>query len=426
MDTQATSLSRAGQTDAVLQYMREQLYRAITALAGSGIDFQNLLAGNGGSQVDAILYLISNGESAAISESGRRLTFADTLSTDIECIHKLCELTNVIPVVAKADSMSPAQVAMLKHQFRQQASDAGIKPFLLGDSELGTLDSLEPQPPYAVSSEKATDMEVMDASTLMSPDYVQPLVESELRTLVQKLFDRDNLAWMRHTAARKLGQHRGDIPPVPLTAAPLHNALSRTTLGVPGWRATSGASANFSASSFAGSPPTYTMARLTDYTRHEERMAQVRLAQWATDLQRSLQNERERYAALARGDRAVWLTERLGECVIDGSLVPISRTPGFWGPQVPAGENTTGNLHALHVSAGTTKGWHIAGLCPHDPLGVVNWIDDIGRRGWALVQIVGSVGVVGGLALWLARTWGLSTKSLTELQLDHWYGSMEA
>lgn len=62
VDTPATSLSRAGQTESVMQYMRQQLHRATTALAGSGSDFQNLLAGNGGSQVDAILYLISSGE----------------------------------------------------------------------------------------------------------------------------------------------------------------------------------------------------------------------------------------------------------------------------------------------------------------------------------------------------------------------------
>lgn len=357
--------------------------------------------------------------------SGRRLTLVDTLSTDVECIRKLCVLSNVIPLVAKADCMSPEQITMLKHQFHQQASDAGIQPFLFGDSQSSALEGLDPQSPYAVSSEKTTDMEVMDASTLMSPDYVQPLVESELGILVQKLFDRDNLAWMRHTAAKKLAQRRGDFPLVPPTTGPLHNAFSGTTVGVSGWRAASRMSPN-SLTSHPESPPTYTMARLTDYTRQEERMAQVRLAQWATDLQRSLQNERDRYAALARGDRAVWLTERLGECVIDGSLVPISQTPGFCGLHCPASEKTTSSLHTLHVPSGPSKAWQIASLSPHDPLGVVRWIDDLGRRGWALVQIVGSVGVVGGLALWLARTWGLSSKSFSELQLDHWYGTMEA
>ena len=61
VDTPAISLSRLGQTDVILRYMRQQLHRATTALSESDMDLQNLLAGNGGSQVDAILYLISNG-----------------------------------------------------------------------------------------------------------------------------------------------------------------------------------------------------------------------------------------------------------------------------------------------------------------------------------------------------------------------------
>lgn len=65
VDTPATSLSMPGQNDAILQYMRQQLLRATVALSSSGYDFQNLLAGNGGSQVDAVLYLISNGKNLA-------------------------------------------------------------------------------------------------------------------------------------------------------------------------------------------------------------------------------------------------------------------------------------------------------------------------------------------------------------------------
>jgi hypothetical protein len=61
VDTPATNLSSEGQTDAIGEYMRQQFLRATNALHGSGVDFQNLLAGNGGSQVDAILYLISTG-----------------------------------------------------------------------------------------------------------------------------------------------------------------------------------------------------------------------------------------------------------------------------------------------------------------------------------------------------------------------------
>lgn len=285
---------------------------------------------------------------------------------------------------------------MLKSRFHQQVKIAGIKPFMFGDSPQEERDNSEPQPPYAVSSEKSIDMEVMDASTLMSPDYVQPLVASELATLVQKLFDRDNLAWMRHSAAKKLAQRRNDALATP--GSPILDAFSgpsapETSVWSP-------------VSSFGKVQPSYTMARIADYTQREERIAQVQLAQWATDLQRSLQNERDRYTTLARGDRAVWLTERLNECVVDGSLVPIPQAPGFCGLHIPAK-------------------FHAPSLGPHDPLGVVSWIDDLGQRGWVIVQIVGSIGIVGGLALWMARSWGLPARSLSELHLEYLCGTME-
>lgn len=325
--------------------------------------------------------------------------------------------------MAKADTLSPENITALKDRFHQQAQHLGFKPFMFGDS--AGLDDQAPQPPYAVSSEKTTDLEVMDASTLMSPDYEQPLVPSELDTLVQKLFDRDNLAWLRHSAAKKLVQRCADLRTGPTPAVPASHALSGATSPVVGWPSASGASLSSSISSLGESPPTYTLARLADYTRHEERMAQVRLAQWATDLQRSLQNERERYAALARGDRAIWLTERLSECVVDGSLVPISQTPGFCGLHAPTTDKASGGLNMMRACAANGKEYRVAALSPHDPLGVVGWIDDIGRRGWIIVQIVGSVGVVGGLALWVARSWGLSSQNLSDFPLDHWYGSLE-
>ncbi|KAF7712463.1 Uncharacterized protein PECH_003280 [Penicillium ucsense] len=408
VDTASTALSQAGQTHSILQYMRQQLQRAALAGSGSGsdVDFQNLLAGNGGTQVDLVLYLIAQ----------------DTLSTDVECIRKLADLSNVIPLVAKADTLTPEAILALKEAYRQQAQDVGTKPFFFSSNSPFGVDNAAPKPPYAVSSEKTTDLEVMDASTLMSPDYEQPLVPSELGVLVSSMFDRDNLAWLRHSAAKKLIQGRPDFGPGSSPASPRdthqhEHVLSGVSSPSSGWRSPPGTSLNASVCSLGDPIPTYTLARLADYTRHEERIAQVRLAQWATDLQRSLQNERERYAALARGDRAVWLTERLNECVIDGSLVPVGQT---------ATDVHRGAMKETRSRGGNShQKYRMAGLSAHDPLGVVSWIDDLGRRGWILVQIVGSVGVVGGLALWAARSWGFPSKSLAELHLDHWYGSME-
>lgn len=63
VDTPAGPWSQEGHADAIVQYIQQQLVRAMTAPDSSVVDFQNMLAGNGGSQVDAILYLISEGMS---------------------------------------------------------------------------------------------------------------------------------------------------------------------------------------------------------------------------------------------------------------------------------------------------------------------------------------------------------------------------
>ncbi|KAL4894624.1 hypothetical protein BDV59DRAFT_13859 [Aspergillus ambiguus] len=396
VDTPQTTLSRPGQTDAVLQYIRQQLLRAAGSLQSPNHDFQNLLAGNGGAQVDAVLYLIST----------------DTLSTDVDCIRKLCDWTSVVPVIAKSDLLTSHQISTLKSAFHNHARDAGITPFLFGGAS-------DAETPFAVSSAKTPDDDEMDASTLMSPDYVQPLVPSELSLLVQKLFDRENMAWLRHSTAKKLSQRLQTDPRRPGPRAH-HSLLSRVP---PDPRSHS---------------PGYTMARVADYTRQEEKEARVHLAKWASDLQQSLQNERERYAALARAERAVWLTERLGECVVDGSLVPITQTPGFSSPRPGLRGTRAGKGHVDAAAGGVVvrrqhghgpRGeeygyeYRVAQISAHDPLGVVEWTEDLRRRGWALVQIVGSFGVVGGLALWLAKAWGVpASRSLSDWRFD-WYGS---
>jgi hypothetical protein len=48
-------------TEVIIQYMKQQLSRAIAAVSHPSSDLQNMLGGNGGSQVDLILYIISEG-----------------------------------------------------------------------------------------------------------------------------------------------------------------------------------------------------------------------------------------------------------------------------------------------------------------------------------------------------------------------------
>jgi hypothetical protein len=61
----------------------------------------------------------------------------------------------------------------------------------------------------------------------------------------------------------------------------------------------------------------------------------------------------------------------------------------------------------------------------HDPLGLLRWRDSMKTRGWIAFQVVGSCGVVGGLAFWLAKTLGF-TSSLNDWAQEwseHWFGN---
>jgi hypothetical protein len=267
----------------------------------------------------------------------------------------------------------------------------------LGISPEEAVDSSRPSPPFTISTVTTSDDENMDASLLMSPDYVQPLIPTELALLVEKIFERETASWLRHSAAKKCLQWRRGS----LTSSALTKAVPKPL------------SVNSSYSLAAGSqvvtPPigatnNYTLARITDHTQREERLAQVRLSKWASDLQRSLQNERARFEALARGERAVWLTERLNECVQDGTIVPISATARRNDSPISRELVKQGGAYARRTAIGVS-------LDRYDPLGLVQLNADMKRMSWATLQIVGSFGIIGGLAFWLARSWNSENES---------------
>jgi hypothetical protein len=229
----------------------------------------------------------------------------------------------------------------------------------------------------------------MDASLLMSADYIKPLIPTELADLVQQIFDRDTISWLRHSAAKKCVQwrrnstHAGRSESLPQSLT-LHSSfplLGNSQI----------------ITSPLGATNSYALARMADHTQREERLAEVRLSKWASELQRSLQNERLRYEALARGERAVWLTERLNECVQDGTLVPLSQARPR-SESSNSGQLVKQGTYSRKPNRGTS-------IDRNDPLGLVQLNEEMQRRSWAALQIVGSFGIIGGLAIWIARGW---------------------
>ena len=326
---------------------------------------------------------------------------------DLEFLRRLSSLTNVIPLIAKADNLSKEEVNNIKASIAGELNASGIKPF--------TFDASTPQS-YTVCSAPSNDEENMDASLLMSPDYVQPLLPSELSALVEQVFERDNISWLRHSAAKKFIQwrRRADDPAMALTSpqsplTSLYNRMGSTMSS----SSISSPSTSQVLVSYAGGASTFAQARFADHAQREERLAQIRLAKWAGDLQRSLQNERARYEALARGERAVWLTERLSECVVDGTLVAVNQDRAF--VESPSKGvvtlRTTSVGGALHYMAN-----------PDDPLGLLRWNEAMKRRGWIAFQVVGSFGVIGALAVWVARNWMGNGDGLMDWYSGWWGG----
>ncbi|KAI1948650.1 hypothetical protein LOZ39_002585 [Ophidiomyces ophidiicola] len=389
VDTLNSGTNRHDQTGLEIQYMMKQFHRATAAIDSTNADLQSLLSGNGGAQVDAILYLISD----------------DTITSDIQCIKRLSEFSNVIPLIAKADTLSTSQIQKLKTSFLQKMREHGIRTFF-GHPSPEEHDSSTPLAPFSVSSATANDDEMMDASVLMSPEYVQPLVASELGLLIDRMFTQDNFTWFRHSAAKKLVQSCSSREP--LRAKELASTSSTISdLGISQFNTPFSSISNsqvLEACRHGGGLSEYALARVSDFTQREENFAQVKLAKWAIDLQNSLQNERKQYVRLAQNERVAWLTERLDECVTDGTLVPIGQVSSF---QKEKGVLTLQRHDGRHLQ------YCVAGMSPHDPLGLIRMKENMKRRGWVVLQVIGGVGVVGGLAFWLAKTLGYVSQDLS-------------
>jgi len=194
--------------------------------------------------------------------------------------------------------MSDDDLNSLKENISSELQSAGVKAFQFAPSPNDThFDA--PLAPYTISTHPSKDHETMDASLLMSPDYIQPLMSSELGYLVSQVFSPDTISWLRHSAAKKFVQWRASSTPT-LKPQSLYRPLTSSF--------TNSASQSQALTAPVGATTSYALARITDHTQREEKIAQVRLANWAADLQRSLQNERARFDALARSERAVWLT----------------------------------------------------------------------------------------------------------------------
>ncbi|KAL8659100.1 MAG: hypothetical protein Q9202_007275 [Teloschistes flavicans] len=241
----------------VTSYIEAQLARSSAASVNSSGELVNMLSGNGGAQVDVVLYLIGQ----------------EIKPADLDFLQHLTQITNVIPLIAQADLMNAEDIEVLKSSLRKELAQSRIKCFTFASNDLSP-------PPYAICSAPSNDQDNMDASLLMASDYIQPLLPSELGMITDHLFAKDNLARLRYLAAKKLVQ-----------SATARRLVSNARVGsenpLASLRASSAFNPNRSLSMDTSLPPLYSHQRLASLTQREEGEAQTRLAKWAKELRKT-------------------------------------------------------------------------------------------------------------------------------------------
>ncbi|KAL8708192.1 MAG: hypothetical protein Q9220_006862 [cf. Caloplaca sp. 1 TL-2023] len=348
----------------VVTYIEEQLAKPFTAAASSKGDLIAMLSGNGGTQVDAVLYLI-----------GEELKPAD-----LDFLQRLSQLTNVIPLLAKADTRAPENIDEFKCSISDDLTRLGIRCFPFAADDL-------PAPPYAVCSAISNDEDNMDASLLMSSNYIQPLLPSELGILITHLLDTDNIARMRYLAAKKLVQSKSALQL-------LSTATSSQATPVPDPTSSFTTSQTLSALNSSRLQP-YRHDRLVEYTRQEEKRAQIRLAKWANDLRRTMRDERAQFEELQQEERSAWLARKMEECDNTSSSAAVS--PNHYDEKHMVRSELA---NVVHHSSSSLFG---AATNANDPLGLFYYDEYVRRHGWRIFQVVGAFGVCSAVAVWVAR-----------------------
>jgi septin family protein len=392
-----------------LGYFRSSLSRTAAMERMNDIELISMLSGEGGVHIDAVLYLFDT--------TSAFVDFNSAPASDqkqLELLRYLCKWTNVIPLMAKADTVEKDELVARKNQVLEMFKALKLEPFTFiptnkVDEETHAEKVFEP---FAVSSAIGDDSETIDASILMSSTYLQPLIPSDLNLLLSHLLEPENIARLRHLSATKfllwrqenLGNHI-DLEKQLLLKSPrfeINSPAATSTGSIPDerakvlvphsssgyYRSTSPSLSDSSAVSGGNVTGTtsYALARYNDTKSPTEPFRQVRLAKWAQDLQRSLDNERKRYKRMYSNPPADWVSNA-GESEKasdpNQSLVPASQ----------------------HRPAKGRLGGEVGIIDPRDPLGVLAFGQTFRRQGWLALQLAGSCGLIGAVAWWVMRNW---------------------
>ncbi|KAI4716228.1 hypothetical protein E4T48_07596 [Aureobasidium sp. EXF-10727] len=367
------------------------------ALTGelSDTDLLGVLSGSGGFQVDVVLYMF-HPRSHQIS------------SAEIEVLRRLSTLTNIVPIIGRADTCTSENLKDTKTAIRASLEAAGVGTFTFQATDVQ--DSLKSSP-FAVSSSLSEDTETMDASVLMSSDYVQPLVSSDLAQLVDRLFEPDNAQWLRHCAVKKFihwrrdylktsfDSHKRELRELALErlgclqdAAPssISSVLSSPS-GFLAPQASTPSQRGLSPTPFKLLPALDTTSQY-DFGRRSDNQIfdreSMQLPQWACNLKIALDTETRDRKQLTKG---------------------TSERHNASSAMIKSGHETSSYVNHEEVDS----------LNYQDPLGLLALSQRFNIRRWNFLQVVGGCGAIATVLVWATRNWvtvsealGLSTPSV--------------
>jgi len=271
----------------------------------------------------------------------------------------LSTLTNIVPIIAKSDSLSHTQTLTLKLSLLRDLKAHQIPIFTFGKSISELERSVVNGMPYAISSLR-DDIAEMDASLLMPEEGQQErYVDSDLPYFVSSIIE--NAAWLRFASTKKFLDWRARTFPAQTEDLLTFPSTSMSVVSVPHPPPSFAPSSNVEGG--------YAMAIVNDHIDREERLARVRLVQWASDMRKSIRRkmtlEREEFERIEAAERVKWLVAKLNEAITqepstsESALVPVS----------------SGAIHGGRRRSSAGRRRVRTGMFERDPLGLV-WVNE--------------------------------------------------
>lgn len=255
-------------------------------------------------------------------------------------------ICNIIPVLARSDEIQHEDVESSKLSLDTSLASAGIQPIAFSTEEACRT--------YAVSNALQSDRDIIDASVLMNSAYVQPLLPTDLATLVDRVFSPDGAAQLRHATAAKLVMRR----PFASAHDSSHSALTVRRSG----------------EMILAPSNLNPFASMKSWSR-------VEVSSWAQSLRQSLDSERLMTATMAQPSRAelARVSRELSKCK-EGKPVRRRRKQPIESSQ--------------------------------DPLGLMELAGQVTRNGTFAVELLSGIGIVGYIITCIVKPEQASPRAL--------------